>query len=187
MKVIAPQQFVKLSLPVERFHVYQRDSNDCGPYCVAMVANALYGAPFVNAEALSEELNRRGFPERIPNWATLPWGVVASLRRLGLRARWHLGASLRRLFTNLQQDRITIVMIGEPLHFEGRAWRGWSHYKILDAWDPERELNLGFVDPGTPDATGMTWQSLKAFRRQWGWMARQIIEVEGTTASMSSP
>jgi hypothetical protein len=178
MKVIVPQQFVKLSLPVENFHVYQRDSNDCGPYCVAMATNTLYGASFVNAAALSEELSQRGFPERIPNWATLPWGIVASLRRLGLHARWHLGASLRRLFTNLHQDRITIVMIGEPLYFEERKWRGWSHYKILDAWDPERELNLGFVDPATSNATGMTWQSLDEFRRQWAWMGKQIIEVE---------
>jgi len=142
-----------------------------------MVTNTLYEGPFVNAEALSEELNRRGFPERIPDWATLPWGVVASLRRLGLRARWRLGGALRRLFTNLQQDRITIVMIGEPLYFEGRTWRGWSHYKILDAWDPERKLNLGFVDPATANATGMTWQSLDAFRRQWAWMGKQMIEV----------
>ena len=178
MNGIVPQQFVKLLLPVERYHAYQRDSNDCGPYCIAMVTNALYGAPFINAEALSEELNQRGFPERIPDWATLPWGIVASLRRLGLRARWRLGASLRRLFANLQQDRIVIVMIGEPLHFEGRTWRGWSHYKILDAWDPERELNLGFVDPATSHHTGMTWQSLNEFRRQWAWMGKQMIEVE---------
>ena len=53
MKVIAPQQFVKLSFPVERYHVCQRDSNDCGPYCVAMVTNTLYEGPFVSAEALS--------------------------------------------------------------------------------------------------------------------------------------
>jgi hypothetical protein len=177
MTVIVPQQFVKLSFPVEDYHVCQRDSNDCGPYCVAMVTNTLYEGPFVNAEALSEELNRRGFPERIPDWATLPWGVVASLRRLGLRARWRVGASLQRLFTNLQQDRITIVMIGEPLYFEGRKWSGWSHYKILDTWDPERERNLGFVDPSTSNATGMTWQSLDEFRQQWAWMGKQMIEV----------
>jgi len=177
MNGIVPQQFVKLSLPVEQYHVFQRDSNDCGPYCVAMVTNALYGASFVNAEALSEELNQRGFPERISGWATLPWGIVGSLRRLGLHARWYLGASLRRLFDNLQQDRITIVMIGEPLHFEGRKWSGWSHYKILDAWDPEHKLNLGFVDPATSHISGMTWQSLDEFRRQWTWMGRQIVEV----------
>lgn len=176
MRLIVPQQFVKLSLAVEQYHVHQRETNDCGPYCVAMVTNALYGGTFVNAAALAEELNRRGFPERIPNWATLPWGIVAALRRLGLRAHWHLGVSLRRLFRNLHEDRVTIVLIGEPLYFAERAWRGWSHYKILDAWDPER--GLGFVDPATANVTGMTWQLLDGFRRQWSWMARQIIEVE---------
>ncbi|MGC9394367.1 MAG: hypothetical protein ACP5J4_05885 [Anaerolineae bacterium] len=175
MKATVPQEFVELSFQVARYHVHQRDMNDCGPYCVAMVTNTLYGAPFVNAEALSEELNSRGFPERIPDWATLPWGVVASLRRLGLRARWRPGTSLRRLFNNLRQDRMTIVLIGEPLHFEGRTWRGWSHYKILDAWDPDREL--GFVDPATSGATGMTWQALDEFHRQWAWMGKQTIEV----------
>ena len=122
MKTWIPEAFSELSYPLARYHVHQRNSNDCGPYCVAMVTNTLYAGPFVNAAALAEELNRRGFPERIPGWATLPWGVVASLRRLGLRARWRLGASLKQLFTNLRQDCITIVIVGEPLYFEGRTW-----------------------------------------------------------------
>lgn len=175
MKVRLPEEFIELSLPVARFHVCQRDSNDCGPYCVAMVANTLYGASFVSAAVLAEELNHRGFPERVPGWATLPWGFVASLRRLGLCARWCMGASLKRLFTNLRSDRITVIVVGEPLYFEGRAWRGWSHYKILVAWNPQRRL--GFVDPATSNATGKTWQSLDEFRRQWAWMGKQTIEV----------
>jgi hypothetical protein len=185
VRLAVPQQSIELSLPLARYHVHQGNSNHCGPYCVAMAANALYGGPFVNAAALAEELNQRGFPERIPDWLTLPWGVLASLRRLGLRARWHSGTSLQRLFTNLRQDRITIVTVGEPLLFEGRAWRGWSHYKILDAWDPER--GLGFVDPAATAAAGMTWQTLDQFRRQWAWLAWQSIEVERRTASTSSP
>lgn len=175
MKTWIPEAFSELSYPLARYHVHQRDSNDCGPYCVAMVTNTLYAGPFVNAAILAEELNRRGFPERIPGWATLPWGVAASLRRLGLRTRWRLGASLKQLFTNLRQDCITIVIVGEPLYFEGRTWRGWSHYKILDAWNPER--GLGFVDPAALRVSGMTWQLLDEFRRQWAWMGKQIIEV----------
>ncbi len=175
IKAVIPEQVVKLSHAVSRFHVHQKDSNDCGPYCVAMVSNALYQAPLVNAMALAEELSRRGFPERIPGWATLPWGVVASLRRLGLRARWRVGASLKRLFANLHQDCITIVIVGEPLRFVGRKWDGWSHYKIFDVWDPHQ--GLGFVDPVTSRADGMTWQPLDEFRRQWAWMGKQIIEV----------
>lgn len=175
MKTEIPAVSVELSYPVGRYHVHQRDSNDCGPYCVAMVANTLYDGPFVNAAVLAAELDQRGFPERIPGWATLPWGVVASLRRLGLRARWRVGGSLKRLFANLRQNRLTIVIIGEPLRFVGRRWQGWSHYKILVAWQPDR--GLGFVDPFTARADGMTWQSLDEFRRQWAWMGKQIVEV----------
>jgi len=140
-----------------------------------MASNTLYEAPLVNAVALAEELNRRGFPQRIPGWATLPWGVVAALRRLGLHARWRVGASLGRLFANLDQNCITIVIVGEPLHFVGCKWRGWSHYKILAVWDPER--GLGFVDPYTSRAGEIAWQRLDEFRRQWAWMGRQMIEV----------
>ncbi len=175
MKVQIPEERIELSLPVARYHVHQRDSNDCGPYCVAMVANTLYAGSFVNAAVLAAELDQRGFPERIPGWATLPWGVVASLRRLGLRACWRVETSLKRLFTNLRQNCITIVIIGEPLRFEGRQWQGWSHYKILVAWNPER--GLGFDDPFTARADGMTWQQLGEFRQQWAWMGKQIIEV----------
>jgi len=175
MKAWLPEARTELSLPVARFHVHQRDSNDCGPYCVAMVANTLYEGPFVNAAALAHELDRRGLPERFPGWATLPWGAVASLRRMGLHARWHVGTSLKRLFANLRQNCLTIVIIGEPLRFVRRQWRGWSHYKILVAWSPDR--GLGFVDPFTARADGMTWQSLDEFRRQWAWMGWQIIEV----------
>jgi len=175
MRVGIPEQAIKLSHAIARFHIYQRDTNDCGPYCVAMVTNALYGARFVHAEVLAEELSRRGFPERIPGWATMPWGIVAQLRRLGLRARWRVGAPFSDVFANLRQDLVTIVIEGEPLLFEGLKWRGWSHYKILDTWEPDR--GLGFVDPGASDATGMTWQPLDVFRRQWVWMGKQLIEV----------
>ena len=175
MKAWIPEAFIELPYPVARYHVHQRDSNDCGPYCVAMVANALYEGPFVNAAMLAAELDQRGFPERIPGWATLPWGAVASLRRLGLRARWRVGTSLKRLFVDLHQNCMTIVIVGEPLHFVGRQWQGWSHYKIFVAWQPDR--GLGFVDPFTARADGMTWQPLDEFRRQWAWMGKQIIEV----------
>ena len=177
MKEIAPEHAMKLTHPLERFHVYQRSTNDCGPYCIAMVSNGLYRAPLVNAVALANELSQRGLPERIPGWATLPWGVVAAFRRLGLHARWRFGVRLTRLFDNLRQNLITIVALGEPLRFEARKWNGWSHYKILDAWEPDR--GLGFVDPATSNPTGMTWQDIEEFRREWTWMGRQIIEVWG--------
>lgn len=177
MKTETPEQVIELSYPLARFHAYQGNTNDCGSYCIAMVTNALYCAPLVNAAVLADELNRRGLPDRIPGWVLFPWGLVGMFRRLGLRARWRFGVRLPRLFDNLRQNLIAIVILGEPLRFVNRKWEGWSHYKILDAWEPEREL--GFVDPATSHPTGMTWQKVEEFRRQWSWMGWQIIEVWG--------
>ncbi len=177
MKAVLPEQTLRLAHPVARYHVYQGETNDCGPYCVAIVSNTLYRAHLVHADLLADELSRRGLPDRIPHWATTPWGVVSALRRLGLRAHWRLGQRMARLFTNLREDRMTIVVIGEPLRFVRHKWGGWAHYKILSSWEPGR--GLGFVDPGTSHPTGMTWQTVDEFRRQWIWMGRQIIEVGG--------
>ncbi len=174
-KVVTPEYTVALSYPLARFHVHQGETNDCGPYCVAIVVNGLYGALLVHADVLAGELDRRGLPERFPGWLTPPWSLVAILRRLGLRARWRVGVRLTRLFDNLCADRISIVVLGEPLRFVGRQWGGWAHYKILNTWEPEREL--GFVDPATSHPSGMTWQPLAEFRRQWTWLGRQVIEV----------
>lgn len=175
MKVVVPHEAVKLSCALDKWHIYQGNTNDCGPFCVTIVANGLYRAPLVNAHALAEELSRRGFPDRIPGWATLPWGMVRSLRTLGLEARWRFGVSFKRLFDNLRGAMVTIVIVGEPLRFQKGKYAGWSHYKVLYTWEPAR--GLGFVDPGTADASGMTWQTLEAFRREWNWMGRQIVEV----------
>ena len=200
MKDLGPRQALQSSFAFDTWHVYQGKTNDCGPYCVTIVTNGLYRAPLVNAEVLAAELSQRGFPDRIPGWATLPWGVARSLRTLGLDARWRFGASLERLFDNLRGDVTTVVIVGEPLRFVKRKlkstgkgdrpndkrplmaflrripqWRGWSHYKVLYRWEPDE--GMGFVDPQSSAASGMSWQTLDAFRRQWDAMGRQIVEV----------
>ncbi|HQE92256.1 MAG TPA: hypothetical protein PLH19_06185 [Anaerolineae bacterium] len=177
LKEAVPECVLKLPYPFERYHVYQGRTNDCGAYCIAMVSNGLYDIPLVNAAALASELDRRGLPDRVPGWALFPWGVVATFRRLGLHARWRRGARLTQLFGLLRRNLTTLVIVGEPLRFVNHKWSGWSHYKILYAWEPEREF--GFVDPATPQRAGVTWQKVEEFRRQWTWMGRQIIEVEG--------
>jgi hypothetical protein len=177
MNDILPEPAMKLPYPYERYHAYQGDTNDCGAYCIAIVTDGLYDIPLVNAAALASELSKRGLPDRVPGWVLFPWGVVAAFRRLGLHARWCIGVRLPRLFDNLRRNLTTIVILGEPLRFVDRKWDGWSHYKILDAWEPESEL--GFVDPATSHRTGMTWQKVEEFRCQWTWMGRQIIEVWG--------
>lgn len=205
MKDVGPSTALKSSFALDAWHVYQGKTNDCGPYCVTIVTNGVYGARLVNEKALAEELSHRGFPDRIPGWATLPWGMVRSLRTLGLAARWRFGVSFEQLFGNLRNGITTIVIIGEPLRFVKRKlkddvksgtadagekkqdslrtailrripkWGGWSHYKVFYRWEPGE--GLGFVDPQTSRASGMTWQTLDEFRREWNWMGRQIVEV----------
>jgi len=72
---------------------FQGSSNDCGPYTTATVINALRGQNLVGDE-LANQMNKprwRGiFPviRRVPNWATLPWGLVDVFRDYDLRGRW---------------------------------------------------------------------------------------------------
>ena len=158
------------------WHQWQGHTNDCGPFSAAIATNALRGARVVEGALIAEAMVEQWPPERIPGWATFPWGVARMLRRFGLRPRWRIGASERRLLRNLDAGRTTLVLVGEPLRFEGRRWAGWSHYKLLYAWGPE--AGWAFVDPGASGSRVYTYQKAATFRRLWTWMGRQCIEVE---------
>ena len=103
---------IVMPYPMARWHVFQGDTNDCGPHCVAIITNTLYGAHRVHPEDIALDLNRRGFPDRIPGWATMPWGLVGVLKRQGLQARWRKGLSTGALYENLSLGRPTIVIVG---------------------------------------------------------------------------
>ncbi len=167
---------LKMPLPLERWHAYQGQSNDCGPCSVAIAANALLGQAAVDPQALAREMDARGLPERIPGWVMFPWALVAAFRRMGLSARWRVGVREARLWRNLHAGAVTVVVVGQPLRFKGRRWEGWSHYKVLHAWDPER--GWGFIDPARRVGDS-AWQAALEFRRQWTLMGRQIIELRG--------
>ena len=168
-------------IPVAKWHRSQGNSNDCGPYCAMFAANALRDTMIVDGDKLARVLEAppevRGtwVPLRIKGWATFPWGLVRALRRLGFGARWRVGVSLRRLLDNLDRDRVTIVLVGEPFRFRDGGYAGWSHYKVLYAWDPGDSLI--FVDPAATDEEITSRQDLRAFLRQWTAMGRQIIEI----------
>lgn len=174
---------VNMALPLERWHKYQGQTNDCGPFSVAIVANALLAGEVVQPQALAQEMDARGLPERIPGWVMFPWALAFAFRRLGLRARWRVGAREARLWRNLRAGVATIVVLGQPLRFEGRHWKGWSHYKVLRAWEPER--GWSFVDPG--GRANISWQPEAEFLRQWSTMGRQIIEVQSQPEAEISP
>ncbi|MCU0520040.1 MAG: hypothetical protein MUF84_05030 [Anaerolineae bacterium] len=167
--------------PLPKWHRHQGSSNDCGPYSVMFVVNSLRDAAVADADALARRMEGppavRGslLPSRIRGWATFPWGVARALKQEGLRARWRVGASLRDLWANLNRGRTTIVIVGEPFRFNDGKYAGWSHYKVLYAWDPDE--GFAFVDPAADDDVVYTIQSEAAFLKQWTAMGRQLVEV----------
>ena len=180
-----------LPIPLHRFHRYQGDTNDCGPFCVAIAVNGLRGQVLLEGPTVARRMERlrwgRGLLpiptlDKVPGWATLPWGLSDELRRHGFRARWRLFGTRDRLRRNLIDGRITIVAVGEPFRFVEGRWRGWAHLKLLYAWDPER--GWAFADPGIAPrpgdpwlARGIGWQDDGTFVRQWRRMLRFMVEV----------
>jgi hypothetical protein len=166
--------------PLPDWHQWQGWTNNCGPFSAAIVANALLDAHVADGTLVAESMNAGAIPERIPEWATFPWGVIRALRRMAVRARWRAAVPESRLLRNLDAGRTTIVMVGEPLRFEGWTYKGWGHYKVLYAWDPVK--GWAFVDPAAPRSRVYSYQDAATFRRQWTWLGRQVIEVLGHTA-----
>ncbi len=170
----------KLKKPLPKWHVNQGNSNDCGPFCVTIVANGIRDADIINPERLAREMEagsdqRRYFlPQRIKGWATFPWGVVNALRGMEFQARWRVGASLERLQQNLDEDRPTIVLIGKPLAYKNGKYAGWSHYKVVYAYDDDE---WAFVDPLAKAHDVYSYQDMESFKKQWTAMGRIIIEV----------
>jgi hypothetical protein len=169
----------RMPQPIPNWHVYQGNTNDCGPYCATIAANALRDADVLDAPTLARAMEdapkdmKRLLPSRVSGWATFPWGIVYALRQLGFKARWRLGASLNRLEKNLERGRVSIVIVGDPLNFHEGRWAGWAHYKILYAQHPVE--GLAFVDPMAPEV--YSFQDVDTFKEEWTWMGRNIIEV----------
>ena len=186
-----PAGALAMRWPIYRFHRHQGSTNDCGPFCVAIAVNALKGKSLLNGSGVARQMERcrpcaGSLPlpvlDKIPGWATLPWGLSDELRRHGVPSRWRFMGTRERLLSNLRTDRITLISVGEPLRFDRGRWRGWGHVKILYAWAPGH--GWAFVDPALPlradapwQSHGIGWQSEEGFARQWTWMLRFMIEL----------
>jgi len=181
----------RMTTPLYEYHSYQGDTNDCGPYSLCIVANALLGERRFDPRIVAEELNHPAVNptplphliiRRIPNWATFPWGITDFLNRHGFNAEWHLRGTAERLLKNLRDNLATMVMIGEPFRFEKRKYAGWGHVKVLYGYDPM--YGYAFVDPGGMkdpsdpwESRGIFWQDETSFLRQWANLFRIYIEV----------
>jgi len=178
--------------PIYRYHAYQGDTNDCGPYSVAIAANAYLGEarfdPFALAERMKAPLfKRRPLPHwvliRLPGGPSLPWGMAAFLaERLGIPARWQWRCGEELLWQNLEQGLITIVFIGDLWRWEGARYRGWAHAKVLYGINERR--GYAFVDPGYQrdptdpwGAIGVFWQARQEFLQGWRGTGRMVVTV----------
>lgn len=153
-------------------HQFQGSSNDCGPFCIAIAANALKKRK-LDGHKLGEKLNgwvwREIFPmpRRITNWATLPWGVADELRQQGFQARWRFLSTQENLRRNLANSILQIVIVGDlqPI---------WGHYMLLVDYHPKN--GWGFVNPAT-NSKKVYWISPREFNQQWNALGRQVIEA----------
>jgi hypothetical protein len=167
---------------LDTYHIDQGDSNDCGPHVVTMAVNFWRGETALDSATVARQMNRprlrAGIPplvvRRVPNWATLPWGIVDMLRQHGIPARWRLRASEDDLHRALQEDRLAMPIFGEPFRRRGWRWAGWSHVVILYGWDPGAQI-YWFVDSSMPFAP--TEQERDLFLQRWGNMSRLLIET----------
>ena len=153
-------------------HYYQGDTNDCGPFSAAIILRAL-DRTALDGWKLSKQMRAirwRGILpslQRIPNWATFPWGVTNFVREYGLSATWKLRQNNSSLIRALRQGDIPITIIGEwnPL---------WAHYIILVARD--ENLGWGVIDPGHYRAE-IIWKQPSVFDRLWKNYGRTLITV----------
>jgi hypothetical protein len=167
---------------IERYHVPQGDTNDCGPHVTAMAINFCQGSYIVDAATLAREMNRprigRRFPplvvRRVPDWATFPWGIADVLRQHGLQSSWRIGASEDQLLAALRDDHLVFPIYGEPLRRKGWRWDGWSHVAVLIGWNPIAG-EYWFVDSSR--ASAPTSRSRDEFRRLWRNMGHIMIQV----------
>lgn len=162
---------------------HQGPSNDCAPYCAAMVLNGLLRAE-VDASSLARELDRprRGglfglvpVPRRVPGSATFPWGLVDALRQ-GSRAA---GAELRvgwgalnrrdRLLAGLVRGWVLFPILG------GWQPRPWGHVVVLVAWDPR--LGYGLADPAAANADTV-WLGESEFAKRWRALGNLLVTAQ---------
>jgi len=178
--------------PVYRYHAYQGDTDNCGPYAVTIAANAYLGKARFDPLQVAEGMNRPLFKAhplphwvllRLPNGPSFPWGMAAYLaERLRIPAACHWGFSEAQLQRNLAQGLLTIVFIGDLLRFERARYRGWAHAKVLYGFDETR--GYAFVDPGYAvdagdpwAALGISWQARQEFLAGWRGVLRAAITV----------
>lgn len=183
--------YYHMETDVFRWHQYQGDNtNDCAAFSVAIVGNALLNSLHFDGAAVAREMEKPffvGWPvphiviHKIPNWATFPWGISGYLQHKNIPARLQWFGDAEDLLRNIQENRLTIVIIGDLLH-------RWAHAKVLYGFEPTGPLperGFYFVDPGYPKEwsrprhpQGVFFQEEAEFKQQWNNLFRLYIEIK---------
>lgn len=152
---------------------HQGMSNDCGAYTSATVLNSLLGLD-IKGDDLANEMEKpvwRGLiylVRKIPNSATLPWGMEDVFQSHGLKARWRFFSNEDYLREALPLEKIIMPIIG--------SWKPtWAHVMTLVAWDEAQ--GWGFANTQYPHHN-IHWVDAEKFSSQWKAMARLMVEVD---------
>lgn len=155
-------------------HQFQGQTNDCGPFCAAMIMHGIKGTPVLGSQ-IADDLNQRASNEllpilnRIPNSATFPWGITRVFRRAGIEADWRPFYTTQRLIQDLQKNILPITIIG------GYKPAFWAHYTLLVAYDPHE--GWGFCDPAY-DGQKITWHAHDDFLKLWKALGHLVVRVK---------
>lgn len=152
---------------------YQGQSNDCGAYTSATVLNALLGLE-IKGDDLANEMEKpvwRGpiyIVRKIPNSASLPWGMKDVFKSHGLKSNWRFLSNETYLKENLaDENKILMPIIG--------AWKPvWAHVMTLIAWDEEK--GWGFANTQYQHHN-THWVAAQKFSQQWNAWGRLLVEV----------
>lgn len=151
-------------------HQFQGKSNDCGPISAVMVINSLLGLS-LDGKTLGKEMAVPIWDgllpniKRIPNWATLPWGMVDIFKEYGLSSTWKIFQNTNYLKNGITGGRIILPIIGSIIPL-------WAHIMILLSYDPER--GWGFANPASK-FDKIYWIKEEKFRKLWFAMGNTVI------------
>ena len=170
-----------ITLPLAKYHQFQDVSNNCGPFTIAIVVNALRDQELLHGKEVARAMNRPRLRwlgplpwpvvRRLPDNATFPWGMVDELRRHGVKARWRFGATTADLHKALSENRVAMPIIGEIIK-PRKSKALWAHVKPLSRYEPE--VGYSFVDPARDQAGEWPDEDFEWLWSNWG---RLLVET----------
>ncbi len=153
-----------------QYHQFQGNTNDCGPFSIAMAVSLFHGLPnYADGKAIARRMNRYPLLARVPGWATFPWGIAWFVRQhFGIHARFSVFTSESSLLENLERGHITIVAMG----WRTRHWLLQGHFSLLYGYEPDSVLLLNPADIHCPSRV-----EREEFLQKWRFFGRITITV----------